>query len=194
MAARKSFRAAPKVVFYQVHFREGTGVVLMRAVPAGDKSDMVAQYMTENTGMAFDPGMFVAFAVLNDNDEFVAGVVITNYRDWDCEISCASETPTAWRPEVCNVIFSYIFEQLHCVRCTSSTTRGNKRARGFLEALGFQLEGKLRRAYDGTRDALVYGLLAGDCRFLAGGLSGKINTEGTDAARSSSDGSSPSAG
>lgn len=143
----------------------------MRAVPAGDKTPLVVQYIADKAGERFDPGLCQAFAILNDSGDFVGGVVVSNYRPGsrDCEISCAGETPAVWRPHVCRAVFQYIFEQLGCVRCTSITTKSNTKARKFLDAFGFVLEGNLRLGYDGRRDALIYGLLAQDCRFTEAG-------------------------
>lgn len=148
----------------------------MRAVPAGDKLAMVCQYMYEKIGVRFDPTKCQGFAVLSDTGEFIGAVLVNNmtYSDGravNCEISCAAETSIAWRPHVCSAIFQYIFGQLGCVRCTSTTRKNNTKARGFLEALNFQLEGNIRKGYDGKNDALVYGLLAEDCQFF-GGLNG----------------------
>lgn len=159
----------------------------MRAMPAGALTEMVGQYVMEKTGMTLQPGMYQAFAIVNDNQDFVAGMVISNFRGTDCEISCASESGAAWRPHVCKAVFKYIFEQLGCVRCTSITTKRNKRAREFLEALGFQLEGNLRQGYDGKIDALIYGLLASECRFLADD-SGDLNGQEVRASAASSTG------
>lgn len=145
----------------------------MIVAPAGALTEMVGQYMVEKIpGLALTPGMYQAFMVVNDNSDFVAGIVFTNYRTTnglplDIEISCATETPAAWRPGVCKAIFKYVFDTVGCVRCTSITTKGNRKARGFLEGLGFQLEGNARLGYDRKRDALIYGLLRSECRFLA---------------------------
>ncbi len=138
----------------------------MIAVPAGKFTAMVGEYLTEKTGMKLVPEMYSAMMVVDDNQDFVAGVVFSNFRETDVEVSCASENPAAWRPHVCKAIFTYVFEQLGCVRCTSITVKGNKKARSFLESLGFQLEGNVRLGYDGRRDALVYGMLKSECRFL----------------------------
>jgi RimJ/RimL family protein N-acetyltransferase len=154
------------MVRHEVHIFCGGGIDLMEALPAGDLTEMVGKYVTEKTGMVLTPGMYQAFMVKSDDNEFVAGVVVSNFRGTDCEISTATETPLAWRPNVCKAIFQYIFVQLGCVRCTSITTKSNKKARGFLEALGFVLEGNVRLGYDGRKDALIYGLLKGECRFL----------------------------
>lgn len=129
---------------------------------------MVVQYMQQRTGAIFDPALCVAFAILNDNDEFVAGVVLSNYRKHDIEVSCATESSMAWRPHVMAAVFQYIFGQLGCVRCTSIVTKSNTKCRKFLDSLGFSLEGNVRLGYDGNKDALIYGLLAAECRYLVG--------------------------
>lgn len=139
----------------------------MIAVPAGKFTDMVGQYIMEKTGMELTPGRYQAMMVVDDEKNFIAGIVFSNFRKTDVEVSCASENSAAWRPHVCRAVFKYIFEQLGCVRCTSITVKGNRKARSFLESLGFQLEGNVRLGYDGRRDALIYGLLATECRFLA---------------------------
>lgn len=138
----------------------------MIAYPAGKFTEMVGQYLTEKTGMSLTPGMYQAFMIVDENRDFAGGVVFSNFRKTDLEVSCASDHPAAFRNSVCRAIFDYVFKQLNCVRCTSITTKGNKKARAFLEALGFQLEGNVRLGYDGKRDALIYGLLRSECRFL----------------------------
>lgn len=169
----------------------------MIALPAGNLTDMVGAYLCEKTGMKLQPGMFAAMMIVNDQQDFVGGVVISNFRGSDCEISCAAETGAAWRPQVMRAVFSYVFEQLGCVRCTSITTKRNKRARTFLEGLGFRLEGNLRLGYDGEIDALIYGLLARECRYLAddSGLTDgqEIGAECTASARPGEDSGSADA-
>lgn len=141
----------------------------MLAIPGGKLTDEIGKYVALKVGMTrpLTPGMFTAFAIVDDSKNLVAGVVITEFRGTDCEIICAGESAMAWRPHVCKAVFSYIFNQLGCVRCTSITLKGNTRARRFLEGLGFCLEGNLRLGYDGKRDALIYGLLGSECRYLA---------------------------
>jgi RimJ/RimL family protein N-acetyltransferase len=169
----------------------------MIAAPAGEYTEIVAQYVMEKTGMSLQPGSYQAMMVISDKDDFVAGIVISNFRGTDCEISCATETSAAWRPSVLRAIFSYIFNQLNCVRCTSITTKQNKAARTFLEGLGFVLEGNLRLGYDGFKDALIYGLLAKECRYLSENngesLNGKeVRTKGPSGSRSRSNSTSAS--
>lgn len=143
----------------------------MLAVPAGDKTSMVGQYIMEKVpGLKLVEGQYSGFAFLSDSNDFVGGAVVSNFRagefGGDCEISCASETAMAFRPGICKAVFTYVFVQLGCVRLTAITTKRNVRTRRFLERLGFRLEGCVKRAYDGKRDALIYGLLPEDCRYL----------------------------
>jgi len=143
----------------------------MIAVPAGPRLALLCEYMREKIGTSPDPLSCQGFAILNDSGSFVGGVLVSNItfyegRAVNCEITCAAETGMAWRPHVCLAIFQYIFKQLGCVRCTSITRKNNTKARAFLEALNFRLEGRVRKGYDGDRDALIYGLLAEDCQFL----------------------------
>lgn len=146
----------------------------MRAVAATQaKLPLLCQYMFEKTEALFDPAMCQGFAIMDDSDDFAAAVIVSNVRyhngkPIDIEISCATDRKFTWTPEVCKTIFTYIFGQLGCTRCTSITKKNNSKSREFLDALNFVLEGNIRRGYDGERDALIYGLLAEDCRFFEG--------------------------
>jgi hypothetical protein len=167
----------------------------MKLISAGPNTRLVCKYVGEMAGVNFNPdlSMVTAFAVINDVGHFVAGVVISEYRGHDCQISCAAETPIAWQPDVVRGVFQYVFQQLGCARCTSITKKSNRRCREFLNALGFTLEGNLRLGYDGIKDALIYGLLASECRYLEDRENGQIDTAGTDAARSERGGGATSA-
>lgn len=145
----------------------------MKAVPARDKLGLLCSYMHSKTGTPFNPNMCNGFAILTDDDEFVGAVLVSNIRHnvvtgraVDCEISCATENKYTWTPAICKAVFGYVFNQLGCARCTSITRKNNVKARKFLEHLNFTLEGNVRKGYDGQNDALIYGLLAEDCRFL----------------------------
>lgn len=138
----------------------------MKAIPAGANTELVGRYVSDKCGITLQLGMYQAFAILNDTGVFTAGVVVSNYRGHDCEISCATESSAAWRPHVMAAVFQYIFKQLGCVRTTCVVRKNNSRCRDFLLRLGFQLEGNLRLGFDGAKDALIYGLLASECRYI----------------------------
>jgi hypothetical protein len=170
----------------------------MRVVTGHDQ--LVAQYCAQRIGIDVTRNTpFVGLAVKNSSDEFVAGIIISNYRGTDCEITMAAETANWARKGIMAYVFEYIFNQLGCVRCTCIVKNGTRskrknatpeqRTRRFLEGIGFVLEGNMRRAYDGRHGALIYGLLAEDCRFLGGYSSGeKVRAEAAHTARSNGDG------
>ena len=161
------------------------------AVPAGEHTDLVGAYMTEKTGMVLQPGLFTAFMFIDENKDFKGAAVVSNYRVTDCELSTAAETAMAFRPHVFRAVFTYIFEQLGCRRCTCIVRKNNKRGRALVEATGFTLEGNLRKGFDGVRDALIYGLLKEECRFLGALDNGEeVSAKSPRRARSRGDGAS----
>ncbi len=159
----------------------------MRAVPATPQQiPLLCKYIYEKTEAILDPSTCQGFAVMSDNGDFIAAVLVSNVRSYngspvDCEISCATETSVAWRPEVCRAVFGYVFGQLGVTRCTSITRKNNTRCRGFLEALNFKLEGCVRKGYDGLKDALIYGLLREECQYF-GDFNGEEFAQSADAA------------
>jgi len=93
----------------------------------------------------------------------IGGVVYHNFRGHDIEASIAIDRAAflPWR-----ALFAYPFEQLGCARLTAFTGRKNKKARKLLENLGFRLEGVHLRGLDGITDAMSYGMLRDDCRWI----------------------------
>jgi RimJ/RimL family protein N-acetyltransferase len=63
-------------------------------------------------------------------------------------------------------MFDYPLRQLGCVRITAPIADGNDGAIRFVTKLGFQLEGRLRKAMPDGADRLIYGLLKEDCKWL----------------------------
>ncbi len=117
---------------------------------------------------------YQALGVVADG-EFVAGVVFHHYRpsDGDIEASMAATSPRWCRPAVLRELFAYPFIDLRCERLTLITSRSNTRTRRLCErAFGMKLEGILRRAIGRREDALVYGLLREECRWIKDTING----------------------
>lgn len=109
---------------------------------------------------------FAALGVVR-RGKIAAGVVFHNYRPGiDLEVSLAADDPSWAHPAILRRLFAYPFHQLGVVRLTCIIARKNKRCRRFSEGLGWKLEGTHRKAYDGKDDAMSYGMLPSDCRFL----------------------------
>lgn len=105
----------------------------------------------------------------------IGGAVYHQYRptDGDIMVSIAFDRPDWSFPSTLRTLFWFPFDQLGCQRMTAIIARENKKARAFIKGLGFTEEGTCRRAIARKHDAMVYGLLREDCRFLR---HAKVNT------------------
>jgi RimJ/RimL family protein N-acetyltransferase len=112
-------------------------------------------------------GPCVALGVVR-RGALIGGVVYHGYRpdDGDINVSAAFDRPDWAYPQTLRTLFAYPFVQLGCERITAVVARKNKRSRKLIEGLGFKLEGVARRAFGRKDDAILYGLLRRDCRFL----------------------------
>lgn len=113
----------------------------------------------------FEGQWFDAIGFLDQDEKLQGGVIYHHYRGYDIEALAAGEgqwlTPLKTR-----AIFLYPFTQLGCRRMTTYVARKNKRSRRFVERLGFRLEGTMRQYMPDGKDAMVYGMLASECRWI----------------------------
>ena len=72
--------------------------------------------------------------------------------------SFAATTPRWASKENIAAWGNWVFNQLKMDRVTATVKKRNKRSRKFVEGVGFQVEGKLRKAVEGE-DMIIYGLL-----------------------------------
>jgi ribosomal protein S18 acetylase RimI-like enzyme len=102
-------------------------------------------------------------------DKLIAGFVYNCFTGRSIDVTAASVDP-AWsrRRDILHALFAYPFLQLGCTRMSCHVSVHNKKAIKLAEGLGFVLEGRLRRGYDGINDALLYGMLREECNWLRG--------------------------
>ena len=126
----------------------------------------IAAYVAKKIGRRQPFEKFTALGVVRRGVP-VGGIVYHNYQDWGCiEVSLAFDSPLWCTPQTLRGLFAYPFIGLRCVRMTAVVARRNKRSRRLVKGLGFKEEGVARRGYDGRDDAVGYGLLRGECRFI----------------------------
>jgi len=131
----------------------------------GDQAQRAIAYLAKR--LEVSPGALTAtpytvFLACKGTD--ATGVILyKNYSSGDIEMVCAGE-PGWVTPGVLKFVFSYPFEQLNCNRITCLAHRKNKAMRGYLERMGFKLEGVKRKALNGA-DLCIYGLLKGEKRW-----------------------------
>ena len=101
-----------------------------------------------------------------EGDKLIAGAVFHDYRGHNIEISFAADDARWATRKHIRAIFAYPFNQLGCVRLTTITSKKNARARKLDEGLGFRIEGVIRKGYDGKQDAIIYGMLKHECKWI----------------------------
>jgi len=108
----------------------------------------------------------------------IAGAVFNNYRPMakDIQLTIVADTPLWTSKTSLRAIFNYVFNQLECNRFTVTIAKNNKRARKLAEGVGFVYEGNARKGYDGINDAIIYGMLRDECRWLGDKEYGKEYT------------------
>lgn len=110
-----------------------------------------------------------AIGVVRDG-KIIGGVVYHQYRerDGDIMVSLAFDRPHWALPYTLRMLFTYPFVTLGCERITAAIPRSNARSRRICERLGFKLEGVCRKAFGRKEDAMLYGILRSECRYLDG--------------------------
>jgi RimJ/RimL family protein N-acetyltransferase len=138
---------------------------------AGQKA-LVASYVASRIrDMGTPPEKdYEAIGVVGKGGELIGGVVYTNYHELapgQCDIMMSAAGEPGWlTPLSLRVFFSYAFEQLSCVRITTIAAKSNRKARSLNERLGFVLEGVLRDGRGIGHDAVAYGMLKRDCKWI----------------------------
>lgn len=107
-----------------------------------------------------------AIGIERDGD-LVGGVVYHEYRGNDIQMSCAAISPRWLTEGFIRALFVYPFVTLKCDRVSSFTPKGNTHTRRFLEKLGFEEEGNMRRGFVDD-DCILYGMLKEECKWIKG--------------------------
>jgi RimJ/RimL family protein N-acetyltransferase len=110
------------------------------------------------------PEFFRTLAAVDENDEFVCVVVLTNFTPRNIDLSIVIDhrkvTPKG-TIEMFNEVFGFVFDKLRAARVTGLLRGKNKRAKKLNEHFGFKLEGVMRKAF-ADDDLHIYGFLAED--------------------------------
>ena len=91
--------------------------------------------------------------------KIACAVVLHNYVGHQCDLAIYSKNAKWATRRIGREILSWPFEQLGCVRIQGIVRRQNKSVRSFLERMGWKYEGKLRRGWSESEDAIIYSLL-----------------------------------
>lgn len=115
----------------------------------------------------FVPGEGARAVGVVRGDKLLGAVAYSNYlapsEHWsgDVEMSCAAESPRWFSRQVGEVLLGIPFRQLRVGRISLRIAKRNKRARRFVEGLGFKQEGVMRHAL-ARGDVVLYGMTLED--------------------------------
>jgi len=110
------------------------------------------------------PGFFRTMSAVDENDEFVCVVVMTNFTPRNIDLSIViggKGLRSKGMLVMFNEIFGFVFDKLHVARVTGLLRGKNTQAKKINEHFGFKLEGVMRKAF-ADDDLHVYGFLAED--------------------------------
>ena len=97
----------------------------------------------------------------------IALIVVFEFKSWcDAHVSTVCLDPRALTRRLLTAMTRAIFTR--AARITAHIDPSNQAALNQVWRMGFKYEGYLRRGIEGTRDAVVFGLLPEDCPYLAG--------------------------
>lgn len=107
-----------------------------------------------------------AVGFTDSRGRLVGGLVMTDYRGHDAELSIYLEKPSAISPQNLRELFHWAFRSQGFKRLTASISKKNKRCRRLVEGLGFRLEGTMRYGFSDGTDQCVYGMTYDNCNWL----------------------------
>lgn len=135
-----------------------------------DRDDEVCAWVAARLPLKFTPEEFGPCATIgmaDKNGKLVAGCVYNKYTGWDMHVTFASITPRWTLPQNVTPLFHYPFVQRACTRLTLIIGANNVNAIRTNLRLGFEVEGRHPRAYDGVVDAISLGMLRENCKWIA---------------------------
>ena len=118
-----------------------------------------AKLKLENT-----PSFFRAMSAVDENDEFVCVVVMTNFTQRNIDLSIViggKGLMPKGMVVMFNEVFGFVFDKLHVARVTGLLRGKNTQAKKINEHFGFKLEGVMRKSFIDD-DLHIYGFLAED--------------------------------
>ena len=129
--------------------------------------------------------------------EVVAALACEFKTSFDAHFSAAIDQPDAITRPLLYGIFTALFSKAR--RITALVEPSDGHTESIVTRLGFVYEGFLRLGLDGIHDALIYGMLPQDCKFLPGDrairfVKGEVNGQPAQAAEPLRHGVSTTAG
>jgi len=136
--------------------------------------DYLKSWAAERIGIdQFGPS--VAIGVERDN-QIICAAIYHDLREGQIEASIAASSRRWANRSVLHALFAYPFNQVGAHRLLVTCNEANEKAMKMNSQLGFTQEGKLRQMY-APHDAVIWGMLKDECKWIKEKSNGKIKPE-----------------
>lgn len=120
--------------------------------------EALVAWVGAQTGLEFKPP-YSALASIDADGCITAGVVFQNWTGRDIELSVAAASISR---ALLHAIYRYTVEQLGCCRVTFRIRSSDLKTQESAQRLGAVWEGRIRRFYSDSEDAVILGILKED--------------------------------
>ena len=125
-----------------------------------ERNDEAVAWAKKVIGLEGMTGDVTTVSLVDDNDEFVAVTVFSAYTGTNIDMHIAARHKSNWLSRrYFNAAFELPFLVLEVPRVTGLIRAENLNAQHFVARLGFQYEGRMRKAFPDGGDLVLYGLL-----------------------------------
>ena len=105
-------------------------------------------------------GDVTTISLVDDMDQFLAVTVFSSYTGTNIDMHIAARPKSRWLSRgFFNASFELPFRVLEVPRVTGLIRADNHNAQRIVSRLGFQYEGRMRKAFSDGQDLVLYGLL-----------------------------------
>lgn len=130
-----------------------------------------AQFISERTGINFVPAYPFPesrwFCVTAYDGDRIMGVILCEFiNHFEALFNSAVADPRCATKRLLRAVYTALFSRV--VRLTAFIDVDNRRAIRVSTRMGFVVEGLCRLGINGKKDALTFGMLRSDCKFLTG--------------------------
>lgn len=132
-----------------------------------DSSGQIARYVASGLQLKADEMLRGYAMAIIRSGQILGGVVFSDYRPNDSAWISIYTTDKHWCTAKClKQIFGIGFDALHCRRLNALIRADNQNSISLSERCGFVREGKMRSYFADGVDALVFGMLRNECKFI----------------------------
>ena len=125
-----------------------------------ERNDEAVAWAKKTIGIDGMSGDVTSVSLLDDDDQFLAVTVFSAYTGTNIDMHIAARPKSHWLSRsFFNASFELPFLVLEVPRVTGLIRAENLDAQRFVSRLGFQYEGRMRKAFPDGGDLVLYGLL-----------------------------------